>query len=273
MITEKYRLLSNCDCFLQTTIDGRPEALHIGEKEKFSSFSSENDGFMVIRPLDSIIVDVTSTTTAYNVVGTIQVHFVGPARLAETKGKTEGSPAVDLSEVVKLILPTSTSCKTEVEECNIGKVLRGGSAPYPNSAGLCEIFSRKCWRDDRLYGSERSFATRSNVMEMIGKIGRRRDIVAGGFRLVFGSVTQQPPMKSADISGDDMPYVRSYAHARQRMLEMGETWAEEEELPDTTIDESESNGGINAAAKYGKLQHLATQRIGKLKSEKRSSKY
>jgi hypothetical protein len=60
------------------------------------------------------------------------------------------------------------------------------------------------------------------------------------------------------------------------MQEWGEAWADEEDLPDyvPATNANSSDGGYSENDyNYGQIKHLASQRIGKLKTEKRNSKY
>lgn len=268
-VTDKIRELPNCDCRLHFSDDGTPAALIVGEKEKsmYSSFRIED--MMVIRPLDRVTVDVTSTAGEFNVLGSIQIYFVACTTNIDVEGNIEASSTSALSEVEKQNFPSKLSSEDNI------KTPSSKSQTCNTTFDLKDLMSRKYWRSNKFVSS-----TRKNS-EKVLKVDRRQVLMTGGFRMIFGDFGAKPAQGIAGQSGKDTerPSAGGYSHARQRMQEMGEVWAEEEDLPEqlsATDQEGATRNRSNnyeASANYGKLQHLATQRIGKLKAEKRSNKY
>ena len=224
-----------------------------------SSFTIED--MLVIRPLDRITVDVTSTVGKFNLLGSIQVYFVASTTNTDAERNIDSSSACAPPELFKQKFPTNLS-----KEGNIQMPSKNLDA-CNNNFDLKDLMSRKYWRDNKFVSSNRK--TSGKVL----KEDRRQVLIAGGFRLAFSDFGVKPASRE-DI---ERPSAGGYSHARQRMQEMGEIWAEEEDLPEQMPAISQEVATISDNSKtssnYGKIQHLATQRMGKLKAEKRSSKY
>ena len=123
------------------------------------------------------------------------------------------------------------------------------------------------------------------VVQKIIKCNRRNELAgSSSCRITFGTVSYAGGLKaksagdnfgSSSTNPEDSRSGRGYESARMKMANMREEWAEEEELP-VSWEEVDSQGGGRASSQsmnYGKMQHLASTRMNKLKTEKRNSKY